>query len=60
MFKTVVLSSSESNGLKSQSLLGMLEPEQKGLKIFHTARKNDSVTSQKTLIKKKLILFPRN
>jgi hypothetical protein len=50
MFKTVVPSSSELDGLKSQSLLGMLEPEQKGPQILQTARKNDSVTSQKTLI----------
>jgi len=28
----------------------MLEPEQNGPKIFQTARKNDSVISQKTLI----------
>jgi hypothetical protein len=43
MFLTVVPSSSELNGLKSQSLLGMLEPEQKGPQILQTARKKTTV-----------------
>jgi hypothetical protein len=34
-----VPSSSESNGMKIQRLLGMLEPEQKGATIFQTARR---------------------
>jgi hypothetical protein len=41
----------------------MLEPEQKGPKIFQTARKNNSVTSQKSLIftkkKKKTDIVPK-